>query len=931
MDTAQAERFIAALTGNQATPVTFQTFDDTDKKRKSLAVVLHGTLHEHADRLDALNEQGSGVFVTVNATDLTGRKASNVQRVRALFADNDGGNFDPWDFLPVPEPTLVVQSANGQHAYWLVRDCALEQFSDAQKRIAKALGTDSTVHDLPRVMRLPGSTHHKGAPFAVTICEETQARYTFAQVLAEVPELPRLVPTPHAKPTPRQATGKRADKEERARLWLDKRDLPSKGERNTLAYSTACNLVQDFDLGTGQALALLEAWNQRLADPLDQKELAATVEHAAKYATQPKGGKLRDIWQPEALERLAVAYKQQAPEWDQALEVARKQGAIKALKKRVITKAHEQEGIPEIGQQAGRSIIEAIEGAPVPPDAAIPDGYTLTLDGVYRLTTRKVDGVEVQDVVQVASNPLVVSGWVPVEHTGTKMLEIAWLAAGKWHRRIVPREQLSSTQAIIPALSAYGCPVTSVNGLEVVRYIDAYQQANLPDAIPVRHYTTQLGWQHTGGFVLGRQHFGTGDLVFQGDDGGDEILASRYQSAGSMGVWAQALEPISDWPKVELGLYASLAAPLLHVVRGHGFIIDYSGGSTTGKTSALCIAASIWGVPDERDAQSLITSWDTTEVALERMAALANSLPLFVDETKRAKAVGGVSVVPQMAYALANGQGRARGTRSGVSAVRHWRTITLTTGEQSIVDMSRDAGLRARVLTLWGSPMGGHDPRVDDVLGGILGNYGVAGAVWAEYLAGLDVAAVDELRARYSQLQSIYTAVLERNAAGRSAGRLAKPLAVLELAAELARPILGLGWHYSSPMAKLAPEIAKTGREVDTTGEALDDFFSTCVGHAGSFAGQRMAANDPPGGWAGKWETGGPPIVIATVARDWLTKLGYDARATIKHWAANGTIIPSSTGREEQTTRIDGKMCRVLIFAQNETNEMQNVTNVTRM
>lgn len=65
---------------------TFQTFADADDASGSLVRMLHGTLDQHAAQLQRLNDQGAGVFVTVNETDLTGRKVN-----RTGFAG--GSNF----------------------------------------------------------------------------------------------------------------------------------------------------------------------------------------------------------------------------------------------------------------------------------------------------------------------------------------------------------------------------------------------------------------------------------------------------------------------------------------------------------------------------------------------------------------------------------------------------------------------------------------------------------------------------------------------------------------------------------------------------------------------------------------------------------------------------------------------------------------------
>lgn len=152
-----------------ASSFTFLTFDDSEQKRGSLIRVLHGTLAQHASELERLNNAGAGIFVTVNETDLTGRKAENIVRVRALFIDLDGAPVDPvWQHDP--QPQMVITSSPGRwHAYWLVEGMELGDFEHAQKALIEKFGADPAVKDLSRVMRLPGFFHRKAEPFRVTI------------------------------------------------------------------------------------------------------------------------------------------------------------------------------------------------------------------------------------------------------------------------------------------------------------------------------------------------------------------------------------------------------------------------------------------------------------------------------------------------------------------------------------------------------------------------------------------------------------------------------------------------------------------------------------------------------------------------------------------------------------------------------------------
>ena len=61
-------------------------------------------------------------------------------------------------------PSIVVDSGNGVHAYWLLDHIApFDKASEVMKGLAKAIGGDS-VHDAPRVLRLPGTHNHKTDP-----------------------------------------------------------------------------------------------------------------------------------------------------------------------------------------------------------------------------------------------------------------------------------------------------------------------------------------------------------------------------------------------------------------------------------------------------------------------------------------------------------------------------------------------------------------------------------------------------------------------------------------------------------------------------------------------------------------------------------------------------------------------------------------------
>jgi putative DNA primase/helicase len=189
-DKAEAARYLKPV-DSEATFFTFQTFNDNKEGKKALdevnkqrkregksklpdpfARIIHGTLDKWWAELVRLNDQGAGIFVTVNATDGTGRTAADIVRVRVLFVDLDGAPLEP--VMQWRTPHIAVESSPGKfHAYWIVTGVALEEFEGLQKALAARFDGDR-VHDLSRVMRLPGFIHRKSEPFLTRIIQANE-------------------------------------------------------------------------------------------------------------------------------------------------------------------------------------------------------------------------------------------------------------------------------------------------------------------------------------------------------------------------------------------------------------------------------------------------------------------------------------------------------------------------------------------------------------------------------------------------------------------------------------------------------------------------------------------------------------------------------------------------------------------------------------
>lgn len=161
-------------------PITWQVFDDTPAKDPKKARIDHGTLEQLALDYDRRNQDRCGIFITVNQTDLAGRKKANVVALRAAWADlDDKGATEDLDLAALPlEPSLVVRSGHGCHLYWIFPDpipCDERRRNEHEamlRGIQKVLapqGADPKVCFVQTVLRVPGFYNMKAEPVLVEV------------------------------------------------------------------------------------------------------------------------------------------------------------------------------------------------------------------------------------------------------------------------------------------------------------------------------------------------------------------------------------------------------------------------------------------------------------------------------------------------------------------------------------------------------------------------------------------------------------------------------------------------------------------------------------------------------------------------------------------------------------------------------------------
>jgi len=193
----------------------------------------------------------------------------------------------------------------------------------------------------------------------------------------------------------------------------------------------------------------------------------------------------------------------------------------------------------------------------------------------------------------------------------------------------------------------------------------------------------RIGW-HGGTFVLP-------DAVY-GDQAGEEIVPqglpgeNSFRQKGSLPEWQEHVGRLCVGnSRLVFAVSAAFAAPLLEPLGMESGGMHFVGGSSLGKTTALRVAGSVCG----GGAGGFIKQWRATDNGLEGIAAAHCDALLCLDEMGQAPG----KVVSEIAYMLANGQGKNRAGKEGQARkAQTWRVLFLSTGEVTLADKLAEDG-----------------------------------------------------------------------------------------------------------------------------------------------------------------------------------------------------------------------------------------------
>lgn len=305
--------------------------------------------------------------------------------------------------------------------------------------------------------------------------------------------------------------------------------------------------------------------------------------------------------------------------------------------------------------------------------------------------------------------------------SGIEKLKIAFRKGRMWRSLIAERKVLASSNKIVE-LADYGVSVTSENAKWLVKFIHDIENLNY-ERIPEFNSVARLGWIPGQGFSPYVE-----DLVFDGDVAFKHFFEA-VKECGSFKRWKEEMLKIRcGGIHARIMLAAAFASVLVEPCNGLPFFVHLWGGTETGKTVALMLAASVWANPEMG---KYIHTFNSTQVAQELSAGFVNSLPLILDELQIIK---DKKDFDNLIYQLSEGVGRMRGQKQGgLQQTNTWSNCILTTGEQPILTGSSGGGAVNRIVQINCENIKVfEDPvRTVDV---IRKNYGFAGKKFVESL-----------------------------------------------------------------------------------------------------------------------------------------------------------------------------------------------------
>jgi putative DNA primase/helicase len=309
----------------------------------------------------------------------------------------------------------------------------------------------------------------------------------------------------------------------------------------------------------------------------------------------------------------------------------------------------------------------------------------------------------------------------------------------------------------------------------------------------------RLGW-HGDVFVTPTGSIGhTNELVvFQNS----HAIEPAFSISGNEYEWRDTVAALAQGnTRLVFAISVAFAGTLAEIAGEDSGGFHFRGASSSGKSTTLKLAASVWGNPSK-----YVRLWRGTTNGFEGLATLHNDGLLILDEISQIDPMAAGDVP----YLLANGQGKARANRNGQArASQRWRLLYLSAGEESLLTVMNRAGKKpsagqeirlADIEADGGAGMGIFETLHNHPSGAALSTaikdaatkyHGAIGKKWLSYLVVNRKELADSV---ISNIKTFMDEVVPKGSGGQIE-RVARRFALASVAGELATQYKLTGWQ----------------------------------------------------------------------------------------------------------------------------------------
>lgn len=640
--------------------------------------------------------------------------------------------------LAMPEP-IIVDSGFGYHVYWPMAagvpskdwQSAAKSFYQAVYMLEPKLVADaSRVSDSASVLRIPGTYNLKfGQRTEVQIVQWYSGLLDFGDFRNTLARLTGIGRT--TRPVVGLTQGERT---------FDKAPL--------LGVVRNCNWSKDYI--TNAATSSEPAWYAMLG-------MAPFLEHTDKAGNPLDGEQIAHIlskghpdYSPDAT---AAKYAQAKNAQTGPTTCAKFQqinagpcescpfrGAIKtplqtAFLARPVTTATEVKAViitDEGNKQEEEFVI------PLPPKPY----FRGDTGGVYtRIREQDAEGNWTEQIVRIYDYDLYPIKRYRSELKEEEHLELhLWLPKDGVRRFKMPTEMLADHSRLATFLTSRGAIPETGASRRMAKYLVDYTRHMQTESLAEVEYS-RFGWRDA---LSDSPKFVVGNGYIDKDGATHAAAFPNYLRSAATAVaahgdieeWKRGFNVYRDIPNSEAYIFTLMlgfAAPAMTFTPYAGVMYNMVGQSGMGKSTALALMASTWGVPNPARIKI-----DDTAIATYNTIGYLHSVPVAFDEATNMDA----SLISQFALNFTGGRGKDRAGRDGQNKENtiEWDTIVACTSNTSLYEKfnANRKGYNAEMMRLFEVKIPQNDPRykqqTDQALQLVTANYGHAGRMFIPYV-----------------------------------------------------------------------------------------------------------------------------------------------------------------------------------------------------